>query len=158
AKEIIAGLPPFISKVGVFVNQSLEEISKIAEFTGLDTIQLHGDESPDFCKAFKLRVIKAFSVDSQASLDCIKLYNTDAYLLDTSVPGMCGGTGKTFDWGLAANFNHGPLILAGGLNAENVPEAISITRPYAVDISSGVETEGRKDINKITEFVRRVKN
>ncbi|HBV96927.1 MAG: N-(5'-phosphoribosyl)anthranilate isomerase [Peptococcaceae bacterium BICA1-7] len=157
AREIISTLPPFIARVGVFVNQSYDEICRIAEFTGIDTIQLHGGEPPEFCRSLKYRVIKAFSVACPEDLEKAGLYKVDAYLLDTSVPGLKGGTGKTFDWRLAAGFRCGPLILAGGLTPENVAGAVRMVRPYAVDVSSGVESGGIKDMGKIIEFVRRAK-
>jgi phosphoribosylanthranilate isomerase len=157
AREIIKALPPFISRVGVFVNQSFEEISQIAGYAGLDTIQLHGEETPEFCSAFNYKVMKAFSVSGEQSIASAALYRVDAYLMDTSVPGLRGGTGKTFDWSLAAGFREGPLVLAGGLTPENVAGAVKTVRPYAVDVSSGVETGGRKDRHKIIEFVRRAK-
>ncbi|MFZ5597687.1 MAG: phosphoribosylanthranilate isomerase [Bacillota bacterium] len=157
ARDIIRLLPPFVSKVGVFVDQSLEEVSEIADYTGLDTVQLHGCESPEFCKALKLKVIKAVSVGASVDEELLKKYEVDAYLLDTLVPGTKGGTGKTFDWTLAGGVRWRPVILAGGLTPDNVLEAIRIARPYAVDVSSGVETNGKKDFAKIKEFVRRVK-
>ena len=157
AREIIEALPPFIARVGVFVNQSHDEICRIAEYTGIDTIQLHGEEPPEFCSSFKYKVIKAFSVAGQEDLEKAVLYRVDAFLLDTSVPGLKGGTGETFDWRLAAVFKGGPLILAGGLTPENVAGAVQTVRPYAVDVSSGVESGGQKDMGKIIEFVRRAK-
>ena len=158
AREIIKKLPPFISRVGVFVNLPATEVEQIASYTGIDTVQLHGDESPEYCKAITgLKIIKAFSVSSVNDLEMAGRYVVDGYLLDTPAPGLRGGTGMTFDWGLAANFSAGPLVLAGGLNPENVSQAIEIVRPYAVDVSSGVEIEGRKAISKIKNFVRRVK-
>lgn len=158
AREIIKELPAFVSRVGVFVNSSFREVTGIAGYAGLDTIQLHGDEPPEFCSALGFRVIKGFSVAGREDLLAAERYRVDAYLLDARVPGSRGGTGASFDWRLASNFRHGPLILAGGLTPENVREAIKTVRPYAVDVSSGVETGGRKDIKKIKEFIRRVKS
>ncbi|MFZ5644150.1 MAG: phosphoribosylanthranilate isomerase [Bacillota bacterium] len=158
AGSIITELPPFISKVGVFVNQSYSEICHIVECTGIDTIQLHGDETPEFCRSFRHKVIKSLSVKEESDIASCKYYDVDAYLLDTSLPGMRGGTGISFDWRLATGFTHGPLILAGGLNPGNVREAIKTVRPYAVDVSSGVETDGKKDFYKIEEFIRRAKS
>lgn len=157
AKEIVAALPPFVARVGVFVNQSYDEICRIVEYTGIDTIQLHGEEPPEFCRAFKYKVVKAFSVAKQEDLAKAGLYKVHAFLLDTSVPGLKGGTGRTFDWRLAAGFKGGPLILAGGLTPGNVADAVRTVRPYAVDVSSGVESGGQKDIGKIIEFVGRAK-
>lgn len=158
AREIIKELPAFVSRVGVFVNPSFREVTGIASYAGLDTIQLHGDESPEFCNALGYRVIKGFSVACREDLRPAERYRVDAYLLDTGVPGSRGGTGAAFDWRLASGFRQGPLVLAGGLTPENVREAIKTARPYAVDVSSGVETGGRKDFNKIKEFIRRVKS
>ncbi|MCL6609913.1 MAG: phosphoribosylanthranilate isomerase [Peptococcaceae bacterium] len=159
ARQIAASLPPFVSRVGVFVNPSLEEVNDIAGYAGLDTIQLHGDEPPEFCSALgcRYRVVKSFAVAEKSDLQAVGRYRVNAYLLDARVPGFRGGTGRTFDWRLAENFRAGPLILAGGLNRDNVQEAVKIARPFAVDVSSGVETNGRKDYDKIREFVRRVK-
>ncbi len=157
AQEIICRLPPFVSKVGVFANQGLQEILDIAETAGLDTIQLHGEETADFCNNIKpyYSVIKSFK--GEADYNTFSDYNVDAYLLDTEDEGKFGGTGKTFDWRTAANCSKKPLILAGGLNPENVQKAICIVNPYAVDVSSGVEVNGFKDFSKMKEFVRRVK-
>ncbi len=157
AGEITSRLPPFVSRVGVFVNPTLEEVADAVDRARIDTVQLHGDETPEFCRALGLKVIKSFAVSREADLAPAGSYRVDAYLLDARVPGRRGGTGRTFDWRLAANFRAGPLILAGGLTPENVREAINIAGPYAVDVSSGVETDGQKDPVKIREFVRRVK-
>ncbi|KJS02983.1 MAG: N-(5'-phosphoribosyl)anthranilate isomerase [Peptococcaceae bacterium BRH_c4a] len=158
AREIIKRLPPFISRVGVFVNLPADQVEQIAGYTGLDTVQLHGDESPEYCKAINgYKVIKSFSVSGEQDMERAMMYEVDGYLLDTPARGLRGGTGIAFDWKLAACFSAGPLVLAGGLCPENVRQAINLVRPYAVDVSSGVETEGQKDINKIKHFVRRVK-
>ncbi|MFZ5650063.1 MAG: phosphoribosylanthranilate isomerase [Bacillota bacterium] len=157
AREIIGKLPPLVSRVGVFVNLPAAEVAAIAAFAGLDTVQLHGEEPPEYCRDLGFKVIKSFPAGSAADLERAKDYRVDGYLLDTPVQGRRGGTGRAFDWRLAAGLNAGPLILAGGLNPENVREAIEIVRPYAVDVSSGVETGGCKDIGKIREFIRRVK-
>lgn len=157
AREIAKTVPPFVSRVGVFVNPGAGDVTRIAAYVGLDYVQLHGDESPEFCRSLGCRVIKAFPVAKSEDLDRAENYRVDAYLLDTLAPGARGGTGLTFDWRLAAGFRAGPLILAGGLTPENVAGAIEAVRPYAVDVSSGVETGGRKDPAKIKEFIRRVK-
>lgn len=157
AKEIIKRMPPFVTIVGVFVNPTINEIVDTTSFTGLEVIQLHGDEPPEFCATVTFKVIKSFTLAEKRDLEMTKQYKVDAYLFDTSVPGTRGGSGRTFDWRLATHFEKGPVILAGGLNSENVREAIEIVGPYAVDVSSGVETKGRKDPEKIREFIRRVK-
>ncbi|MFZ5632702.1 MAG: phosphoribosylanthranilate isomerase [Bacillota bacterium] len=157
AREIIKKLPPFVSRVGVFVDPTLEEVIDTAGYAGLDTIQLHGDEPPEFCRRIPYQVIKSFAVSGKPDPGLMGRYRVDAYLLDTQVPGSRGGTGRTFDWRLASGLRVGPLIVAGGLTPENVQEAVKAFRPYAVDVSSGVESGGRKDIKKITDFIRRVK-
>lgn len=157
AREIIKRMPPFVTIVGVFVNPTINDIVHITSIAGLEAIQLHGDESPEFCDTVMIKVIKSFTLTEKKDLELTKRYKVDAYLFDTSVPGNRGGSGKTFDWRLASHFEKGPVILAGGLTSENVREAIEIVGPYSVDVSSGVETNGRKDPNKIREFIRRVK-
>lgn len=158
AREICSALPPFVTKVGVFVNAPAADIMEIADFAGLDAIQLHGDEPPEMCLMFRQKVIKAFRVGTKINHEKINRYPADAYLFDTLVAGQQGGTGKTFDWGLVKEGFSRPVILAGGLTPENVSEAIAAARPFGVDVSSGVETGGVKDTGKITEFIRRVKS
>ena len=157
AAAIIRSLPPFVAKVGVFVNASAAVIRDTAAFCGLDTLQFHGDESPAFCQAFApLKTIKAFRPASRAALPEWQRYATDAWLLDSAVPGQFGGTGQVADWDLAraAARLERPLILAGGLNPENVTEAIRQVQPYAVDVSSGVEARpGEKDPAKLRAFL-----
>jgi len=149
AREIIACLPPFVNKVGVFLNHPREEVAQIALLCGLDTIQLHGEESPAYCNYFAAKVVKAFRVKDRSSLASLDSYQVSAYLLDTYLPGQPGGTGKTFNWELAKEAKkYGPLILAGGLNLENIGEAIRTVSPYGVDISSGVEESPGKKIGK----------
>ncbi len=157
ARAITCRLPPFVSRVGIFVNSPAREITEILNYAGLDTAQLHGDETPEFCGSLGCRVIKAFPVAGPEDLRPAGRYRVDAYLLDTLTPGSRGGAGKPFDWRLASGFRPGPLVLAGGLTPDNVLEAIATARPFAVDVSSGVETKGRKDLQKIKEFIRRVK-
>jgi len=156
AHDIIAALPPFVASVGVFVNEELKAIEAVASDLGLAAVQLHGDESPEFCASLLVRkTIKAVRVSEGFEPQSIKLYPVDMILLDTGSPGRYGGTGKTFDWGLAAECARlGPIILAGGLTPENVVEAITTVRPAAVDVCSGVETEpGRKDLDKLRNFM-----
>jgi len=148
AKKLIQALPPFIIKVGVFVNLPLKEVEDIASYCNLDFIQLHGSEPPEYCRLLrqKHRIIKAFQVKNGVSEALIDTYSVDAVLLDTYSPSRAGGTGKSFDWILAQNLKLAPpLILSGGLTPENVREAIALVKPYAVDVSSGVETNGKKD-------------
>ncbi|HRZ94512.1 MAG TPA: phosphoribosylanthranilate isomerase [Candidatus Paceibacterota bacterium] len=156
AAAIIQKLPPFIGKVGVFVDATAEEIEAVARQTGIDTVQLHGAESAAFCARIGRPVIKGFRVRDAASIASLEEYRTAAWLLDAFVPGQEGGTGVRFDWDLAAAavLRGRPVILAGGLSPDNVAEAIARVRPYAVDVSSGVERgPGRKDAARMRAFV-----
>jgi len=159
AKEIIAQLPPFVSAVGVFVNQAEDYIQQMRRFCALDVVQLHGDESPDFCRRLGGRVIKVIRVKDTASLSRMKDYTVSAFLLDTYQAGKPGGTGKTFDWQLAfAAKQYGRIILSGGLNPENVREAVKQVQSYAVDVASWVESApGQKDPRRLQEFIERVR-
>lgn len=160
AKEIISQLPAHVLKVGVFVNETKENIEKIAAQTGLTAIQLHGDEPPQFCQGFDLPVIKALSIGSHEDLELIDQYDCEYLLLDSPVGKYRGGNGVSFDWSLLQeeNLQGRRIILAGGLTAGNVSEAITIAKPYMVDVSSGVETDGRKDLHKIQDFLVNAKN
>ena len=160
AKEIIDALPPHILKVGVFVNEDVETIRRIVEYAGLSVVQLHGDEDPEMCKAFTVPVIKALSIATRADLDKMKEYHRDYVLLDSPKGKYRGGNGVKFDWSLLSDFqtNGKKVILAGGLNEDNVEEAIGVAKPYMVDVSSGVETEGKKDLFKINRFIAKVKS
>lgn len=159
AKKIIASLPPETEKVGVFVNERKETIEEIAQFTGLTAVQLHGDESPGFCAQIPLPVIKALSVKTRKDLEPINHYRCKYILLDSPRGNYYGGNGVTFDWDLLAglSFPDKKIILAGGLNADNVQEAMAKVKPYMVDVSSGVETDGKKDPEKIRRFIERAK-
>jgi phosphoribosylanthranilate isomerase len=159
ARQIAHALPPFVCKVGVFVDEDPETVREIARLVGLDALQLHGAESPDVCAAFDLPVIKSVKVRGPESLAGLGRYRVAGFLLDTHVPGATapGGSGRSFDWGLAGLVREaGPIIISGGLTAANVEEAIRRARPYAVDVASGVETNGEKDPSKIRAFVTRV--
>lgn len=160
AAAICRRLPPFITRVGVFVNEAPDHIRRVARFCGLDAVQLHGDEPPEHCRLGPgLKVIKALRVDRQdpASLLAeVCRYEVAAILLDSKIEGRYGGSGVTFDWRTAAALRRswpGPLILAGGLDRENVLAAIRLVRPYAVDASSGVERNGQKDRGLLKEFI-----
>ncbi len=159
AKAICAKLPPFVNRVGVFVNETAETINRIAGRCGLDAVQLHGDESPAFCKKIKCRVIKAVRVKDAASLKEMSRYEVDAFLLDAYKEDQWGGTGRVFDWELAVRAKkRGPVILAGGLNARNVKAAIRKVQPFGVDVSSGVEqSPGKKDPKKVKAFLKAVR-
>jgi phosphoribosylanthranilate isomerase len=157
AAEICRGLPPFIARVGVVVNESLDGVRALIEQVGVDTIQLHGDETPEFCdqvRALGAKVIKALSVSGPIDLDLVRAYPVSAVLLDTHRAGQRGGTGETFDWAYARPVAAAvPVILSGGLSPENVAAGIDAVRPYGVDVSSGVETQGVKDPKKIRAFI-----
>ncbi len=159
ACEIIAELPPFIKTVGVFVNETADRVNKIADTCKLDIVQLHGEESPAYCKKIKRRVIKAFRIKDEKSLLPMRSYKVDGYLLDAFVEDLHGGSGETCDWNLVRRAEeHGPIILAGGLTPENVADAVRQAEPYGVDVCSGVEeSKGKKDLEKIKSFIREAK-
>ena len=161
AAAIISRLPVFVTSVGVFVDEPGEEILKIVEETGIDVIQLHGDEPPESC-LLPRRVIKGIRVKSLESLEPLNEYQNivSAFLLDAYAPGMPGGTGQVFNWEIAIEAKKfGRIILAGGLTPENISEAIKRVRPYAIDVSSGVELEkGKKDHQKIRLFIKRARS
>ncbi len=164
AARLIRRLPPFVARVGLFVDAELSFIRDVIDEAGLDTVQLHGDESPDVCHALRpsVKVLKAFRVRDAETLAQLPLYQeaADAFLLDAYVPGRVGGTGATFDWeqAVAAKRWGHPLILAGGLTPENVAQAVRRVEPFAVDVSSGVESAlGKKDPDKIRRFVAAAK-
>jgi len=160
AAEIIRGLPPFLVKVGVFVNAPTDLVYRSIAQCGLNLLQFHGDETPEYCVQFGLMNMKAFRIRDQDSLLQLPVYHTDAWLLDAYVPGTLGGTGQRFDWELAVQARDlgRPIFLAGGLTAENVGEAVRQVRPYAVDVSSGVEAApGKKDHEKVRAFIREAK-
>ena len=159
---IIRDLPPFIAKVGVFVDADEEQVRAAIEECGLDTLQFHGNESPQFCRLFQpLKTFKAFRIHDASALKALVEYKTDAWLLDSHVPGRPGGTGVTFDWSLARQAkSHGrPIILAGGLSVANVAEAVRQVRPFGLDVSSGVESKpGKKDHSKVADFILRARS
>ena len=158
-REIVLELPPFVDSVGVFVNETAEQINKIADHCKLDRVQLHGDESPAFCKKIRRRVIKAIRVKDIQSLKKLSDYPVSSFLLDTFSEDQYGGTGKVFDWNLAYPAKkYGPIILAGGLTPINVHQAIQRIQPYGVDVCSGVESQpGIKDHKKMKAFLKNVK-
>jgi len=155
AAEIVAQLPPFIVPVGVFVNEREEKIFEVKQLTCMQAIQLHGDESPEFCQRFGNRVIKAFQVKDKETIKNMAHYRVGAFLLDSYKDGIRGGTGMTFDWHLAVVAKtFGKVILAGGLTPENVAEAVKLVQPYGVDVAGGVEKEkGIKDRAKMKKFI-----
>ena len=159
-KEIISKLPPLVDTVGVFVNESVDRVNKIADYCGLDLVQLHGDESPAFCRKIRRRVIKAFRVKDLQSIKQLEKYPVSGFLLDTFSDNLHGGTGKTFDWNLALPAKKiGPVILAGGLTPRNIRQAVSQVRPYGVDVCSGVEkSPGVKDLEKVRAFLKNIRS
>lgn len=163
-KSLVVNLDKNIRKVGVFVNEKIENVLETAAVCCLNTLQIHGDEKPDYIenlrnelKKNKLKSVeiwKAVRVKDKESLSEFKNFSADAFLLDAFVEGSYGGAGKAFDWKLALEAKkYGKIILAGGLNCENIMDAIKIVQPYAVDVSSGVETEGWKDEQKVKSFL-----
>ena len=161
AAKICSALPPFVAKVGVFVNESETGIQQAVIECQLDVVQLHGEELPVFCRQLPVKVIKAIRVRDADSLRAAAEYDVDALLLDTYTAEQRGGTGQTFDWTLvrqAKTLLRPPIILSGGLTPENVGDAIRQVEPFAVDVASGVESEpGQKDPEKLRGFFEAVK-
>ena len=160
AAGILRELPPFVARVGVFVNPSADKVRAAIAETGIDTLQFHGEETPAFCRQFGLRVIKAFRVRDAESLKPLADFRSETWLLDSFVVGKHGGTGAVFNWDLAAQAvqQGGRVILAGGLSPENAADAVRRIRPYALDVSSGVElAPGRKDAAKVRAFIAAAK-
>lgn len=158
AKKLITKLDENIKTVGVFLNNSVDTVKEIAEFCELDIIQLHGDEPPEYCNFFDREVWKAFRVKTKESFKNLKHYNANGYLLDTYTEEAYGGTGKTFNWSLASKISKEKfIILAGGLSENSIDKAIDIVKPAVVDVSSGVETNGSKDFDKMERFIGKVR-
>jgi phosphoribosylanthranilate isomerase len=159
ASNVVAILPPFVTSVGLFVDADEGKIHDTVKTVRLDCLQFHGDESPDFCASFGIPYVRAVSM--KPGVDLLeyagRFSSARALLLDAHVPGIPGGTGQTFDWSAIPRDLPMPVILSGGLSAENIGPAIKSVRPWAVDVSSGVEaSRGSKDPKKIVEFIRRV--
>ena len=160
AAEIIRELPPFVSKVGVFVNPNADFVRSAIETSGIDTLQFHGEEPPEFCAQFALKIIKAFRIRNIESLRECSSYLNHAWLLDSFVDAAYGGTGTAFNWDVAIEATRFSrmVILAGGLKVETVADAIRKVRPYGVDVSSGVESApGKKDHSKVRDFIMAAK-
>jgi phosphoribosylanthranilate isomerase len=158
-REIVAGLPPFVTRVGLFVNEHPGRIRAIVGACGLDVVQLHGDEPPEACVLPPCRVIKGVRPRREADLAALAAYPVAALLVDAAVPGEFGGTGQRADWELAAQLAaRQRVILAGGLTPANVAAAVREVKPYAVDVASGVElAPGRKDPDQVAQFIRMAK-
>ncbi len=163
AQRIGAALRRTVALTGVFVNAPLEQIDETVLAAGLSLVQLHGDEGPAFCNEVARRTgaktIKASRVRSKATLQAAAAFHTDFHLLDAHVAGMPGGTGQTVDWALVRRHNFGsPIILSGGLSADNVEAAIAATQPFAVDVASGTEASpGIKEPDRLLAFYRAVR-
>jgi phosphoribosylanthranilate isomerase len=159
AQAIAAALPPFVTTVGLFVNADAAAVEAVLEQVPLDLLQFHGDEPADYCRGFARPYIKAVRMAEGVDLNVIAAEYDDArgLLLDSYQQGLPGGTGHAFDWARIPAGLAKPVILAGGLNPQNVTEAVLQVRPYAVDVSSGVELEkGIKDADKIIALMRGV--
>ena len=162
AAEISRAVGPWIAVLGVFVNESVPEMRRIARNCGLSAVQLHGQETPKAVASLgrDIKVVKAFHVGEGFKPSAMDDYSSvEAFLFDTKVPGLAGGTGVVFDWSLLKKFrSEKPFIISGGLHAGNVAQAIRHFRPYGVETASGVETvPGRKDLKKMKEFIRNAK-
>ena len=160
AKQIIQRLPPFVTPVGVFVNHPAGAVRDIINHCGLRAVQLHGDEDHHFChrlKSYNVKVIKVFRVGENFDPKIVEPFKVDAFLFDTFDPINYGGSGKTFDWNILKQVKSSydvPIILSGGLNAQNVIEPVNELKPYAVDANSGVEeSPGKKDHKKMKDFI-----
>jgi phosphoribosylanthranilate isomerase len=161
AREIIEQLPETVLKVGVFVNEELEDVRKVAKEAGLRSLQLHGDESPEYCRELAgYSVIKTFAVSDTLDIQAVHEYKVEAIMLDTKHNNLRGGTGQVFDWSIAqqAAPTIPKLFLAGGLSPENVQNAVEIVRPFAVDACSALEdTPGKKNHERVRVFINTVR-
>jgi phosphoribosylanthranilate isomerase len=158
AKSIIDALPPFVTPVGVFVNERREQIEKTIRETGIRAIQLSGDETPDECRNHSIAVIKAFRIRTRTRIETISNYRLSAAMLDGATDGVYGGSGTTADFSIAIEMKkHFPLILSGGLSPENIIDAVRTVSPYAVDINSGIERlPGIKDHEKTASLFHKI--
>jgi phosphoribosylanthranilate isomerase len=161
ARAISKFLPPFIMRVGVFADPTPDEVLSAMQQCSLNLLQFHGHETPDFCRQFGTMTMKAIRMKDASSLAEMANYQTDAFLLDSFVAGLPGGTGEKFNWELAVQAGKfgKPIFLAGGLTPENVAEAVRTVRSFGVDVSSGVESSpGKKDAKKIQAFIAAVRS
>jgi phosphoribosylanthranilate isomerase len=157
ARAICTELPPFVVRVGVFVNEARDVVRETAAACGLTALQFHGDEDAGYCRGFVLPVLKAVRMRTGTDLGVLARFPAAGFILDSYDPLQAGGTGRAFSWELAVDRPPAPVILAGGLTPENVARAIRQVQPYGVDVSSGVETGGKKDLNKIRRFIEAVR-
>ena len=160
ASQIVAELNGQVAFVGVFVNEKLDQVHAISDEVGLNFIQLHGDETPEYCQKVQLSVIKVFRVSPEFDGGMMNSYNVHAFLLDTYKKGTPGGTGEIFNWNTISNLSIDiPIILSGGLDADNIKSGINVVRPSAVDVSSGIESKpGIKDEKKMDTLFKIIKN
>lgn len=161
ASAICRQLPPQVVRTGVFVDAPEDWVVGAIAACGLNLLQFHGHETPEYCRQFGLMSMKAFRMRDAESLKQLPQYTTEAWLLDAYTPGKLGGTGESFNWALALEARKfgRPIFLAGGLTPENVAEAVRVVQPYGVDVSSGVETApGRKDPEKVRAFIQAAKS
>lgn len=161
AEEIISNLPAEVERIALFVNETKEHVKNILKtIKEIGILQFHGDETPEYCNSFNKRIIKAIRLKNISSAKQLEGYNVNFFLLDSFVEGVYGGSGRSFDWSIAKEVKkmyNVPIILSGGLNCENVKEAIEKVRPYAVDVSSGVEVSpGKKDVELVKKFIEEV--
>ncbi len=159
AARIIWKLPPFVTPVGVFVNEEASVVRKISEQCGIKTVQFHGEETPSYCRRFRgYSLIKAFRLHPAFPFAQLKAYDVTAFLFDTYAPNIYGGTGKTFSWALLRKKRiPKPVILSGGLTPDNIQRAFRVLRPYAVDVCSGVEVSpGKKSKARLKKFFRNI--
>ncbi|MEM7293538.1 MAG: phosphoribosylanthranilate isomerase [Pseudomonadota bacterium] len=163
ALALLAGLPPFVTVTGLFLDADHKEVDAVLNAVSLDLLQFHGGETPAFCEAFDRPYIKSVSMgDTAMDAEAVRAFVNEhaaarAFLLDSNAVGEVGGTGKTFDWSRIPSIER-PLILAGGLNPDNVRDAVVATQPYGVDVASGVEVEhGVKDFALMKKFVEEVR-
>jgi len=160
AQQLVQDIPPFVSVVGLFVNPSEAEVREVLEHVPLDLLQFHGDESPEFCARFRRRWIKAVRVRESGQIESAfrEYHQASGLLVDAWDPDRYGGTGQSFNWDLIPEDRPLPLVLAGGLSSANVSGAVEQVKPWAVDVSGGVEAgKGIKDAVKISEFIKEVR-
>ncbi len=160
AKKLATAVPSHVLKIGVFVNEPLDEVERIAREVPLDLVQLHGDETPDYARSVSLPTIKALSITCEEDVQKAAQYDVDYFLFDAPGVEFRGGSGHSFDWTLLAQskISLDKVILAGGLTEVNINRAIERVQPFMVDVSSGVETEKQKDSNKIRTFIRAIQD